>query len=65
MNGMSYSDAVAWWRMGRTAKAEGHDIARWARNIKYVAARKLFLAGAAGEPKPTMARKPVQTVEKE
>lgn len=51
------SDAVTWWKMGKAAKAKGYDVAKWAADIKYVAARRLFLAGANGEPKPTTARR--------
>lgn len=57
------SDAVTWWKMGKAAKAKGYDVEKWADDIKYVAARRLFLAGARGEPKPTTARRIVAATE--
>lgn len=65
MNTARQSDAVTWWRMGRAAKAQGYDIQKWAGDIRSPVARKLFLAGANGEPKPTTARRVTKGSEKE
>ena len=52
MRSARQSDLVSWWKMGRNAKLRGHDIAKWASQIKNERVRELFLAGASGEPRP-------------
>jgi hypothetical protein len=48
------SDAVTWWAMGRTARARyGYEHAReMSQDIITEGNRRLFMAGANGDPRP-------------
>jgi len=54
------ADSVTWWRMGRSAVARygyAHAL-EMASDIMTEGNRRLFLAGANGEPRPTVRRPP-------
>jgi hypothetical protein len=45
-------EAVWWWLRGRNARWLGEDVRALAAEMPAGEARRLFLAGAAGEPSP-------------